>query len=64
MKITAVYDQQGNILAASIAGDDSDQPIAAEDEHAADFDVDENLDIADCVERFQVDVKTRTLQPR
>ncbi len=64
MKITAVYDQHGNILAASVAGDDADQPIAAEGEHAADFDVDEDLDIADCLERFQVDVKTGTLLPR
>jgi hypothetical protein len=64
MKITAVYDQQGNILAASVAGEDSDQPIAAEGEHTADFEVDEELDIADCLEQFQVDVKTGTLQPR
>jgi hypothetical protein len=39
MRVSLVYDNQGNILAATVAGADADQFVLQPGEHAGEFDV-------------------------
>lgn len=67
MKITAVFDQQGNITAASIAGDDSDIPMPGKDERSGEFEIPgeaAELEIGEVLQSFQVDVDAEVLKPR
>jgi hypothetical protein len=67
VKITALYDEQGNIAAASIPGDNSDEPIPGKGERLGEFEIPREaaeLEIADILQRFHVDVAAEVLKPR
>lgn len=64
MRISAVYDNQGNILAATVADEQADQFTVQEGEQLSEFDVPEKLaagDLRDIVEKLRVELRSMKL---
>ena len=65
MRVSVIYDNEGNILAAVEAGDKADCLVPREDEHADEFDVSGKLAQGAFHELFRslwVDVETKELK--
>jgi hypothetical protein len=67
VRISAIYDNQGNILAATVVGEQADQFTIQEGEQLGEFDVPEELaagDLWNIVEKLRVEPRSmRLIQP-
>jgi len=61
-----VYNDQGEVLAATLAGEEgADKPVPMEGEHVDEFEVPKGLtenNLHELFEKFSVDVDTKTLK--
>jgi len=64
MRLKIVYDDDGSILAATIAGEEADELVVKEGEHLDDFDAPEDVaerGLLDFLEGRRVEVDSRKL---
>ena len=65
MRVSAVYDEQGTILAAAVVTEGGDELVALEGEQSDVFDVSDEVagdDLAGLLQQFSVDVGARALK--
>jgi hypothetical protein len=65
MRVNVVYDNEGNMLAATVAGENADKFVLNEGERADDFDVPGELPeggLAQLLENLRVDVREKRLE--
>jgi hypothetical protein len=67
VRVNIVYDNQGNILAAAVAGEEADQFVVQEGEQASEFDVPGELAegaLRELVENLRVETDSKKLVQR
>lgn len=67
VRVNVVYDNQGNILAAGVAGEGADQFVVQEGERVDEFDAPGELadgGLAEFLENLRVDVDSKELKQR
>ena len=65
MRVNVLYNEQGTILAAALAAEGDDKPVALEGERSEVFDAPAEItedDLAELLQRFSVDVRAGTLK--
>jgi hypothetical protein len=65
VRVNVVYDNQGNILAAGVAGDGADQFVVQDGERVDEFEAPEELaegGLAEFLENLRVDVDSKELK--